>query len=89
MPPTITLCFTVNEFETYRKLKQQVVEQFEREFCRQLASCSCNGTLSSLARLFHMDRKHLGDLMKKHNIKLLPVTKRTKNTKTTVKHSAE
>lgn len=68
LPTTVIIQFTVTDHESYRELKRQVVEHFEREFCTQLTAMG--GTLSSIARALRMDRKHLSDLMKKHGVKM-------------------
>lgn len=72
--PRITIVFNATDFESYRELKQKVVDAFEHEFCYQLTTYS--GTLSSIARALRMDRKHLSDLFKKHGIKLPPLPER-------------
>lgn len=57
----------INWSETYGDNKRNVVILFEREYVSGLLTRH-RGNVSAAAREAQMDRKHLHDLMKKHNL---------------------
>lgn len=54
--------------ETYQEIKDRVVQSFEKQFVIAVIARH-NGNISAAARELKMDRKHLHDLAKKHNLR--------------------
>jgi transcriptional regulator with GAF, ATPase, and Fis domain len=67
IPRNITINFPIANYSTYRHLKTEIVNTFERQFCQHVVGEYANITLA--ARALCMDRKHLSDLIKKHGVK--------------------
>lgn len=67
IPRNITIEFSIADFSTYRHLKGEIVNEFERQFCQQVVQQYPN--ITQAARALRMDRKHLSDLIKKHGVK--------------------
>jgi two-component system response regulator HydG len=51
----------------YRQAKRQAIEQFESRFLAELIG-QANGNVSAAARISGTERRHLGRLLKKHNL---------------------